>query len=130
MGGRGADEGVKEGVAGEEVGRETDTFHFLEELESEVGLVGVDVGGEGGVEEGFGEGGVGAEEEGVEGVAVVGGDEGEEEGLGVGELAAGEEGREEGEEEVRGGAEGRRRVGLEPPEEGEERGGVGVEGLA
>ena len=39
MGGRGADEGVKEGVAGEEVGRETDTFHFLEELESEVGLV-------------------------------------------------------------------------------------------
>ena len=37
---------------------------------------------------------------------------------------------EEGEEEVRGGAEGRRRVGLEPPEEGEERGGVGVEGLA
>lgn len=59
MGGRGADEGVKEGVAGEEVGRETDTFHFLEELESEVGLVGVDVGGEGGVEDKFGEGGVG-----------------------------------------------------------------------
>lgn len=95
-----------------------------------VGVAGVDVSGEGGVEEGFGEGAVGAEEERVEGVATVGGNEGDEEGLGVGEFAVGEEGREDGEKRVRGGAERRWRVGLEAVEEGEERGGVGAESVA
>ena len=81
-------------------------------MESEVGLDGVDVGGEGGFEEGF-----------REGVAEVRGDEGEKEGLSIEELAAGEEGKEKG-------AEGWWHVGLEPPEEGEESYGVGVERLA
>ena len=34
-------------------------FHFLEELEGKMGLVGMDVDDEGGVEDKFGEGGVG-----------------------------------------------------------------------
>lgn len=130
VGGEGADEGVEEGVAGEEVGSETQSFHFLKEVEGEEGLAGVDVSGEGGVEEGFGEGAAGVEKERVEGVGTVGGDEGDEEGLGVGEFAVEEKGREEGEKRVRGGAERRWRVGLEPVEEGEERGGVGAESLA
>lgn len=53
MGGRGADKAIEEGINGNEVGFETVSFHFLEQLESEVGLLGVDVGGEGGVKEGF-----------------------------------------------------------------------------
>lgn len=124
MGGIRPDEGVEEGVNSEKIRFETVAFHFLEELVGEVRAVGVDVGGEGGVEEGFGDSGVGAEEEGVEGVAAIGGDEGGEEGLGVGEFAAGEERVEEGEEGVRGGAEWRRGVGLEPIEEREEGSGI------
>lgn len=65
----------------------------------------------------------------MEGVAAVGGDEVVEEGLGVGEFVVAEEGREEGEEEVRGGGEGGRSVGLEPFEEGEESGGARMEWL-
>jgi len=72
VGGKGADEGVEEGVAGEEVGSKTQSFHFLEEEIGVVGVAGVDVGAEGGVKKGFGEGAAGAEEERVEGVGAVG----------------------------------------------------------
>lgn len=61
----------------------------------------MDVGTEGGVEEGLGGAGEGAgrvEEEAVEVVAVIGGDEIEEEGSGFGEFVVAEEGGEESED--------------------------------
>ncbi|XLU43176.1 hypothetical protein S245_037990 [Arachis hypogaea] len=121
-----ADKGREEGVAGEEVGFNTEALHLVEELEGEVRMVGEGVGREGGVEEWMWETGA-AEGELVEGVAgVVGGDEVEEEGAGGGLAAVDEEGRKEGEEGLRGGGE--RRVGrvAKDVEQGEEGGGVGA----
>lgn len=92
----------------------------------------MDVGTNGGVEEGFGgagEGPGGVEERAVEVVAAVDGDEGDKKGLGVGEFVVAEEGGEEGEER----REGLFRVVVElgdvvvgPSEEGKK--GVGAGG--
>ena len=84
-------------------------LHLVENLRGKVGLLGLDIGTNGGVKKGFGSKASRVEEEeAVELVVVVavGGDEGDEEGLGIGEFAVGEEGREERErrdwgEEVR-----------------------------
>ena len=77
-----------------------------------MGLLGLDIGTNGGVKKGFGSKASQVEEEEEEEVVelvvvvAVGGDEGDKEGLGIGEFAVGEEGREERErrewgEEVR-----------------------------
>ncbi|XLU43180.1 hypothetical protein S245_037994 [Arachis hypogaea] len=116
-----ADEGGEEGVAGEEVGFNTEALPPVEEPEGDIGVVGEGIGGEGGVEEWLRETGA------AEGVAeVVGGDEVEEEGAGGGVAEVDEEAWEEGEEGLRGGRE--RRVGrvAEDVEEGEGGGGVGA----
>lgn len=114
-------------ITGEHVRPVPQLLHLGEELRGEVRLADVEVGADGGVEEGLGaagDGGVGAEEEAVEAVVVIGGDEIDEEGFGIGEFVVGEERGEEGEEGARGlGEEGE--VGVGPVEEGEECGGVG-----
>ena len=86
-------------------------LHLVENLHGKVGLLGLDIGTNGGVKKGFGSKASQVEEEEEElvelvVVVAVGGDEGDEEGLGIGEFAVGEEGREERErrewgEEVR-----------------------------
>lgn len=107
-------------ITGEHIRPVPQLLHLGEELRGEVRLADVEVGADGGVEEGLGaagDGGFGA-------VVVIGGDEFDEEGFGVGEFVVGEERGEEGEEGARGlGEEGE--VGVGPVEEGEECGGVG-----
>lgn len=113
------DKSVKESVAREQIRSKAEAFHFVEDLESELRLLGENVSSYGGIKERFGDGVIGAEEAGVKGMArVIGGDEVEEEGFGVGEFAAGEEGRQESEERFGGNGEGGRCVCLEPFEEG------------
>ena len=113
---------IEECVASKQIRGEMKALHLVENLHGEVGLLGLDIGADGGVKKGFGGFGNEArrvEEEAVELVVAVGGDEGDEEGLGVGEFLVGEEGREEREEGMGRGSEGRR-AGLDEFEEGEE----------
>ena len=70
-----------------------------------MGLLGLDIGTNGGVKKGFGSE-ASRVEKAVELVVAVGGNEGDEEGLGIGEFAVGEEGREEREEGMGRGSEG------------------------
>ena len=75
----------------------------MENLRGEVGLLGLDIGTNGGVKKGFGSDASRVEEEeeeAVELVVAVGGDEGDEEGLGVGEFVVGEEGMGRGSEGI------------------------------
>ena len=74
----------------------------MENLRGEVGLLGLDIGTNGGVKKGFGSDAsqVEEEEEAVELVVAVGGDEGDEEGLGFGEFVVGEEGMGRGSEGI------------------------------
>ena len=88
---------IEECVASKRIRRETKALHLVENLHGKVGMLGLDIGTNGGVKKGFGSKAsrVEEEEEAVELVVAVGGDEGDEEGLGIGEFAVGEEGREE-----------------------------------
>ena len=100
---------IEECVASKRILRETKALHLVENLRGKVGLLGLDIGTNGGVKKGFGsKASQGEEEEVVELVVVVavGGDEGDEEGLGIGEFAVGEEGREKREEGMGRGSEG------------------------
>ena len=104
---------IEECVASKRIRGETKALHLVENLHGEVGLLGLDIGTNGGVKKAFGSKASQVEEEEEEEevvelvvVVAVGGDEGDEEGLGIGEFAVGEEGREERErsewgEEVR-----------------------------
>ena len=102
---------IEECVASKRIQREMKALHLVENLHGKVGLLGLDIGTNGGVKKGFGSKASQVEEEEEElvelvVVVAVGGDEGDEEGLGIGEFAVGEEGREERErrewgEEVR-----------------------------
>ena len=83
-----------------------------------MGLLGLDIGTNGGVKKGFGSE-ASRVEKAVELVVAVGGNEGDKEGLGVEEFAVGEKGREKREEGMGRGSEGRR-AGLDEFEEGEE----------
>ena len=96
---------IEECVASKRIRRETKALHLVENLHGKVGMLGLDIGTNGGVKKGFGSK-ASQEEEAVELVVAVGGDEGDEEGLGIGEFAVGEEGREEREEGMGRGSEG------------------------
>ena len=85
---------IEECVASKQIRRETKALHLVENLHGKVGLLGLDIGTNGGVKKGSGSK-ASQEEEAVELVVAVRGDEGDEEGLGIGEFAVGEEGREE-----------------------------------
>ena len=96
---------IEECVASKRIRRETKALHLVENLHGKVGLLGLDIGTNGGVKKGFGSK-ASQEEEAVELVVAVGGDEGDEEGLSIEEFAVGEEGREERKEGMGRGSEG------------------------
>ena len=86
---------IEECVASKRIRGETKALHLVENLRGEVGLLGLDIGTNGGVKKGFG-----SDASRVELVVAVGGDEGDEEGLGVGEFVVGEEGMGRGSERI------------------------------
>lgn len=95
-------------------------------------MAGLNVGADGGIEQGFGgsgKGSMGAKNGGVEGVVAIRGNEREDERLSIGELVVAEETREEGEERGGGAGDGGGCVGLKPLEEGEEGSGARSEGF-
>lgn len=79
-------QGIEKGIAGEQIGTQTQSFHLVENRGGKVGLAGMHIGTNRGVQKGFGRPGQDTfrvEYESVEMVLGVGGYEGDEEGLGV-----------------------------------------------
>lgn len=118
MRGRQSHQGIEKGIAGEQIRAQSPPLHQEKDFRRQLGLPGLNVSSDRGVEERLRRGiGDGTQEGVVESVAaVIGGDEGDEERLGVGEPVAAEDRGEECEKEGWGLGE-RGLVGLNPFEE-------------